>query len=146
MEIEYYNLYTHFILVTKGRNPLIAEAHRERIEKYITGIISNHNSKLYAIYANPEHVHFLVSRSPKISDQALVNAVAQATKNFIDTNGLCREKFFWQESSSAFSVSKADVNRVCQYIINQPVHHKKTTFAQEYEKFLKFYQDTIKRE
>ena len=35
MKIEYYNLYTHFILITQNRIPLISEHHRERIEKYI---------------------------------------------------------------------------------------------------------------
>jgi putative transposase len=146
MKIEYHNLYTHFILVTKERLPLIAENHRVRIEKYITGVVANHDSKLYAIYANLEHVHILVSRSPKISEQTLIVAVADATKKFIDTNQLCQWKFLWQESASAFSVSKADVDRVCRYILNQPVHHKKISFAQEYDKFLKFYQDTLQRE
>ncbi len=67
MKIEYNNLYTHFIFTTLHRLPLIAERHRERIEKYMTGIVNNNDSRLYAIYANPEHVHFLVSRSPKLS-------------------------------------------------------------------------------
>ena len=65
MKIEYNNLYTHFILTTLHRQPVISEIHRERIEKYITGIVNNNNCHLYAIYANPEHVHFLLSRSPK---------------------------------------------------------------------------------
>ena len=55
MKIEYHNLYTHFILITKNRTPSILQNNRERIEKYITGIINNNNSKLYSIYANPEH-------------------------------------------------------------------------------------------
>ena len=71
MIIEYRNLYTHFILTTLHRLPLIQEKHRERIEKYITGIVNNNDSKLYAIYANPDHVHFLASRSPKLSEPNL---------------------------------------------------------------------------
>ena len=55
MKIEYNNLYTHFVFVTKHRLPLILEKHRIRIEKYITGIVNNNSSKLYAIYANPDH-------------------------------------------------------------------------------------------
>ena len=51
MKIEYHNLYTHFILITKDRIPLITEKNRERIEKYITGVVNNNNSKLYSIYA-----------------------------------------------------------------------------------------------
>lgn len=60
MKIKYNNLYTHFIFVTQNRLPIIPEKNRERIEKYITGIVKNHSSKLYAIHANQEHVHFLV--------------------------------------------------------------------------------------
>ena len=62
MKIEYNNLYTHYVFNTLGRHFMIPEENRIRIEKYITGIVNNNSSKLYAIYANPEHVHFLVSR------------------------------------------------------------------------------------
>jgi hypothetical protein len=46
--------------------------------------------------------------------------------------------------TSAFSVSKSDVDRVCKYILSQPEHHRQYTFAEEYELFLKHYQDTLK--
>jgi REP element-mobilizing transposase RayT len=62
MEVLYNNLYTHFVFTTQDRFPCIVEIHRERIEKYITGVVNNHKCKMYAINANPEHVHFLVSR------------------------------------------------------------------------------------
>ena len=60
MKIEYNNLYSHFVLTTHKRQPVLIEEHRIRIEKYITGIVNHNKSKLYAIYANREHVHFLV--------------------------------------------------------------------------------------
>lgn len=86
MKIEYNNLYTHFILITQNRMPLITEKNRERIEKYITGIVNNNNSKLYSIYANPEHVHFLISRSPKISEEVMASIVAESSLKFIKDN------------------------------------------------------------
>ena len=46
-------------------------------------------------------------------------------------------------SASAFSVSKSDIDNVCKYILDQPNHHKKVTFAEEYEQFIKYYQDTL---
>jgi len=101
MEIQYNNLYTHFVFTTQDRIPVISETHRERIEKYVTGIVNNHKCKMYSIYANPEHMHFLVS--------------------------------------------KRDIDKVCKYIKNQPVHHKKQTFSEEYDRFLKFYQQTIRK-
>lgn len=146
MRIEYNNLYTHLILITKNRFPFFKDGIRERVEKYITGIVNNSDSKLYAIFANPEHVHFLVSRSPKISEETLIQKVAERTEKFINENKLCKHNFQWQETSSAFSVSKSDVDKVCKYILNQPVHHKKVSFEDEYQAFIKFYQKKLKWE
>ena len=143
MKIEYNNLYTHFIFTTLHRLPVIKEKHRERIEKYITGVVNNNHSRLYAIYANPEHAHLLVSRSPKLSEEKLANIIAESSQQFINQNKLCEGQFAWQESASAFSVSKSDVDRVCKYIFNQPEHHKKIGFKEEYEDFIKFYQKTL---
>ncbi len=143
MKIEYNNLYTHFILTTLHRLPVISEKIRERIEKYITGIVNNNDSHLYAIYANPEHVHFLVSRSPKLSEEALASIVAESSQNFINQNKLCATSFAWQQSASAFSLSKSAIDSVCKYILNQPEHHRKVSFADEYEIFIKFYQKTL---
>ena len=145
MKIEYNNLYTHFIFTTLNRQPLIQEVNRIRIEKYITGIVNNNNSKLYAIYANPEHVHFNISRSPKLSEEYLATIIAESSERFINDNKLCIGKFAWQDTAAAFSVSKADVDRVCKYILNQPKHHNKITFTEEYEEFMKFYQMTLKQ-
>lgn len=145
MKIEYNNLYTHFVFTTFNREPIILEKNRERIEKYITGIVNNNSCKMYAIYANHDHVHFLVSRAPKISEETLATIIATSTEKFINDNNLITlGKFRWQNSASAFSVSKAEVDKVRKYILNQPEHHKKVTFTKEYEQFLKFYQGTLK--
>lgn len=145
MRIEYNNLYTHFIFITLNRLPVISQSSRNRIEKYITGIVNNNDSKLYSIYANPEHVHFLISRSPKFSEEEIATIIAESSERFINENKLCHGKFAWQKSAAAFSVSKADINKVCKYILNQPRHHHKVTFNEEYEAFIKFYQKTIQR-
>jgi len=143
MEVQYNNLYTHFVFTTQDRFPVITEIHRERIEKYITGIVNNHHCKMYAIYANPEHVHFLVSRDSAMSEKELADLIAKASEIFINNNKLCKGKFYWQSSCSAFSVSKNDIDKVCKYILNQAVHHKKQTFVEENKQFLKFYQKTL---
>ena len=122
---------------------VIQEKNRNRIEKYITGIVNNNDSKLYSIYANPEHVHFLISRSPKLSEEYLSTIIAESSERFINENKLCVGRFVWQKTAAAFSVSKADVNKVCKYILNQPKHHHKVTFNEEYESFMRFYQKTL---
>ncbi|MBA4408902.1 MAG: transposase [Odoribacter sp.] len=145
MKIEFNNLYTHFVFTTYGRQPVIPEKSRIRIEKYITGIVNRNSSKLYAIYVNPEHVHLLISKSPELSEEELASIIAASSENFINENRLTSVPFKWQQSASAFSVSKSDVDRICKYILNQPQHHRKISFAEEYEQFLKHYQETLKK-
>ena len=145
MKVEFNNLYTHFVFTTLHREPLIPEQNRERIEKYITGIVNNTGCRLYAIYANPDHLHFFVSRDPSIDEETLATIVATSSEKFIRTNKLCDFSFHWQESCSAFSVSKADIDKVCKYIMGQPEHHKKYSCKEEHDSLIKYYQKTIDR-
>jgi REP element-mobilizing transposase RayT len=143
MLIEFKNLYTHFIFVTFRRKPIILEENRVRIEKYITGIVNNLESKLYAIYANPDHVHFLISRAPSISEQKIASIIAESSERFINENNLAIVNFHWQQSASAFSISKSKIDSVCRYILNQPEHHRKVDFEEEYKSYLNHYQISI---
>ena len=145
MKVEYNNLYTHFVFTTLNRMPLILEKNRQRLEKYITGIVKNNACHLYAIYANPEHIHFLVSRSPAIDEESLATIIATGSERFINDNKLCVGLFQWQQSCSAFSVSKREISKVCNYIENQKEHHQEQSYSEEYETFLRFYQQTINR-
>ena len=145
MKVEYNNLYTHFVFTTLNRMPVILEQHRQRIEKYITDIVNNNKCQLYAIYANPEHVHMLISRAPGLDEESLATIIANSSERFINENKLCVGMFLWQQSCSAFSVSKRDIPKVCKYILDQKEHHRKQNFEEEQETFLKFYQQTINK-
>ena len=144
MKIEYNNLYVHFVFTTYRRESVLFEDVRVRIEKYITGIVNNISCKLYAIYVNPEHTHILVSKAPDISEKRLADVIALGSEKFINENKLIRMgTFSWQTSASAFSVSKSDVDKVCKYILNQAEHHKNQPFSEEYDYFIKHYQNTL---
>jgi len=145
MKIEYNNLYIHFVLTTLYRARVFPDKNRPRIEKYITGIVAKNSSKLYAIYANPEHVHFLVSKSPGLTEEELATVVADSSEKFINENRLANGHFRWQQTASAFSVSKSDVDKVCKYILDQAEHHRRLTYTQEYDLFIRHYQDTIRK-
>lgn len=47
------------------------------------------------------------------------------------------KKFNWQDGYGVFSYSKSQLDNVIKYILNQPVHHKKKTFKEEFISILK---------
>jgi putative transposase len=45
--------------------------------------------------------------------------------------------FSWQEGYGAFSVSASNLDQVARYIQNQEVHHRKTSFEDEFRALLR---------
>jgi putative transposase len=49
---------------------------------------------------------------------------------------LCNQKFYWQEGYGAFSHCHYQLDKAVKYVMNQKVHHKTTSFKDEYIKIL----------
>lgn len=41
-------------------------------------------------------------------------------------------KFNWQDGFGAFTYSKSQIDKVVKYVLDQPEHHKKQSFKNEY--------------
>ena len=136
MANTYYQLYVQLIFSVKNRYCLINESCREEIQKYITGIIANNGCVSLAIYANPDHVHILTSIKPNILVSNLVRDIKGSTSRFINEKRFSSYHFQWQEGYGAFTYSQSQMESVRQYIFNQPEHHRKNTFKEEYIDFL----------
>jgi REP element-mobilizing transposase RayT len=137
MPNTYTQLYIHIVFAVKGRQHFIGESDRETIQKYISGIISNKNQKLYAIFCMPDHTHIFVSIHPNIAVSDLVRDIKSNSAAWIKGTCSSLKSFAWQEGFGAFSYSKSQAFNVVNYIINQPKHHMKKTFKEEYIEFLK---------
>lgn len=136
MANTYTQIYIQIVFAVKGRQNLISKENREELHKFITGIVSNRNQKLFAVFAMPDHVHILVSMSPVISISDLVRDIKAGSSKFINEKRWMNGKFNWQEGYGAFSYSKSSVDSVVKYILNQEEHHKTKTFQEEYFDFL----------
>ncbi len=95
-------------------------------------------------YMQIQSMLIFCGRSSKLTEETLASIVAESSQQFINQNKLCDKPFESEKSASAFSVSKSDIDKVCKSILNQPEHHRKVTFAEEDEEFIKFYQKTPK--
>jgi putative transposase len=145
MPNTYSQLYTQIVFAVKGRKAFIKESFREELQKYISGIIAEKKQKLYAIYCMPDHTHILVSIKPDIAISDLVRDIKANSSSFIKEKGFT-EDFSWQTGFGAFSYSKSQSLNVVDYILNQPKHHKKKMFKEEYIEFLNKFEIDFKEE
>ena len=135
MANTYHQLFIQIVFAVKGRYHVIKEPFREEVQKYMAGIIAEKKQKLYAIYCMPDHTHIFISINPDIAISDLTRDIKSNSSVFIKEKNLPK-KFAWQQGFGAFSYSKSQAKKVVNYILNQPEHHKKRTFKEEYLEFL----------
>lgn len=140
MPNTYSQIYIQIVFTVKGRQNLIEKKHQEELHKFITGIVQKRQQKLLAIYAMPDHIHLLVGLKPNIAISDLVRDIKAGSSKFINDSGWINGKFNWQEGFGAFSYAKSQIDNVINYIAKQEIHHKKTSFKEEYIDFLKTYE------
>ena len=147
MPNTYTQIYIQLVFATKGREMKIRAEFRDEIEKYITGIFTNKEQKIIAIYLNPDHIHIFFSyKNLKIGVQDLVKVVKAESTNFINSREMVQGKFYWQEGYGAFSYAKSQKEVVTKYILNQEEHHKKRNFKEEYLDLLNNFEIDFKEE
>jgi len=90
-------------------------------------------------YFNAEHTHALIDLPTNLTIEQVIQLLKGSSSHWINQKRLVRGRFAWGRGSGAFSVSHSDVNRVANYIAGQEEHHRKRSYAEEYELFVKRY-------
>lgn len=137
MANTYTQIYIHLVFAVKRREALISSTWRERLHKYITGIIQNQGHKLIAINTMPNHAHIFIGMKPDAALSDLVRDIKRDSTNFVNNEIRLHGKFCWQEGFGAFSYSQSQIDTVARYILDQEEHHRRRTFREEYETMLK---------
>jgi putative transposase len=136
MANTYTQLYIQIVFAVKGRKNLISEVYRESLQKYMTGTAQNLGHKMLAIYCMPDHCHLFIGLNPDKSISETVRDIKANSSRTIKAEFDSLYDFSWQRGFGAFSYAKSQISKVADYIHNQPEHHKKQTFKQEYIEFL----------
>ena len=129
MPHSYVSSVFHVVFSTKRRMQLIPPDHQSRLWNYLAGIARNHGMQVLAAGGTANHVHLLIVLP---AETALSDAVRTLKANSSRWLRETSPSFAWQEGYGAFSVSPSQLERVKQYIANQPAHHRTRSFEQEF--------------
>ncbi len=118
MPNTYTQLYIHCVFAVKYRQAVIQPEWKERLHKYIAGIVQNNGHKLIAINSAEDHLHLFIGLNPKQSISDIMRLVKGDSSEFINKQAFAKTKFNWQEGYGAFSNSRSQINSVIWYIQN----------------------------
>ena len=140
MPNTYTQIHIHLVFAVKFRQAQIQSDWKDRLYKYITGIIQNNGHKLLIINGMPDHIHILIGFRTTKTLADLVLYIKQMSSLWANENRLTNQKFAWQEGFGAFSYGHSQLSTIIKYIENQEEHHKKRSFIEEYKAFLKLFE------
>ena len=139
MPHSYNKIWIHAIYATKDRAPLITLDTEQVIYDHIRDQLIELGCPVKIINGMPEHVHLLFLLNPQKAVSDVLKQIKEDTTHWINEQNLTKEKFAWQKDHAAYSISESQLGKVYNYILNQKQHHKKKTFTQEYESFIKLH-------
>lgn len=132
MANTYTQINIHAIFSVRGRENIITRQFRDRLHKYIAGIINNQNNYSLAVNGYKDHVHIFFEQNPVLSLSDIMRDVKSNSSKWINKNRLVLGRFSWQEGYGAFSYSRLQRDGVIKYIMEQEKHHSVKTFKEEY--------------
>jgi REP element-mobilizing transposase RayT len=132
----YLQIHYHIVFSTKNRTKCLKESHREKLYKYIWGILKKKRCYLYRINGTEDHLHLLIHLHPSVSLSSLVKDIKLASSDYIKRESLFPEFIGWQKGYGAFTHHVLDKHRLIDYIKNQEKHHEKLTWKQEFRTLL----------
>jgi len=137
--MSYVNLNYHLITATKERKAFITAEIRERLVKYIGGIIRNLDGALIEANGPEDHLHMAVILNARHTVSDVMREIKAHSSGWVHETFPGLRVFGWQDGYAAFSVSHSQLPAVVEYIRRQLEHHHKMTFEEELAKLLKLH-------
>ncbi len=137
--MPYIRVWVHLNWSTRNKERIIDPTLREQL---LPHILENAKSKdIYVDTVNcvEDHIHVLVSLGASQSLSKVVQLIKGESSHWVNLNGLLKGKFEWQDDYFCVSVSDSAVAKVREYIRDQENHHKRKTYEEEYQEFMKEY-------
>lgn len=129
-------VHIHLIFSTKNRQPLLDDAVREALHRYMGVVLQNLGCSADLINSVEDHVHILFQLSRTVAISQAVEEVKTASSRWIKAQGERFGAFAWQAGYGVFAVSQSNVAAVRSYIAEQREHHRGASFQDEYRAFL----------
>ena len=139
LPMGYVKIWVHLVWTTKDREPSLSKEIRKILFDHIRKNARTKGIYLDFINGYLEHVHCLISLKSGQNIDKIMMLLKGESSFWINRQKIIQKKFELQDEYFAVSVSESAVNRIRDYIKNQEEHHRKRSFQEEYNEFMRKY-------
>ncbi len=137
--MSYVRIWVHTVFVTKKREPIITKGLKAKTIMHIKENAKKKDIYLDTINGVEDHMHCLISLGAEQNISKILQLIKGEVSHWINKEKLTRQKFSWADEYFAVSVSESQIEVVRKYINNQEAHHRKKSFSEECDEFIKKY-------
>jgi putative transposase len=136
---SYSRCWLHLIWETLRREPMLDKRAAAMASVNLSKYSLEKGIYMKINYFNADHTHTLIDLPTNLTIEQVIQLLKGSSSHWINQNRLVKGRFAWGRGYGAFSVSNSSVDRVAKYIANQESHHRKRSFENEYQLFVKRY-------
>ena len=138
--MSWIRIWVHLVFSTKNREPYLSDPDlRKKVFQHIKQNAELKDIWIDMINGHSEHAHCLISLGRDQSLSKVAQLIKGESSYWINQNKLTKSKFVWQDDYWAVGVSESHLDSIRKYIQEQDIHHKKKSFNDEIELFMKKY-------
>jgi len=138
--MSWVRVWIHLVFTTKNKEKLlITKSIRKKLFEHIQQNAKKKEIFLDIVNGYEDHVHCLISLSKDLTISKTVQLIKGESSHWFNVNTNAKEKLSWQDDYWAVSVSESHIIKVREYIKNQEEHHKRKTFSEDVEEFMRKY-------
>lgn len=137
--MSFVRVWIHAVWGTKDCQAFLAKEIRKAVIQHIRENARDKGIYIDRLNGSTDHLHCLFGLHADISISKTLQLIKGESSFWINKNSLIPTRFEWAAEYYAVSVSESDLDRVRAYIDRQEEHHRKRTFAEEVDEFLREY-------
>jgi putative transposase len=137
--MPFVNVMIHTVWGTKNRQAFLYKEIRPKVYDHIRSNAKSKGIFIDSINGVEDHIHLLLGLNADLSIAKTLQLIKGESSYWINKQSLIKNKFEWADEYYAVSVSESLLQKVRNYIDDQEKHHRKRTFAEECDEFLKRY-------
>ncbi|MBN1184862.1 MAG: IS200/IS605 family transposase [Bacteroidales bacterium] len=134
--MSWVRIWIHSVFSTKNREHFLIKHIRNEVFQHIQKNAKEKDIWLNTLGGYSDHIHCLVSLGRDQSISKVAQLIKGESSFWINKVKLTESKFAWQDDFWAVSVSESHTEKVRDYIKNQEIHHKTSTFTEEIDEFM----------
>ncbi len=137
--MAYVKIWVHLVFGTRNKTHYLLPDIKYELIRHILENAKSKGIFPAIINGSTDHLHCLLSLGRDQNIAAVAKLIKGESSHWMNSNSKTHNKFEWAQEYFAVSIGESQVEAVKRYIENQEEHHRKKSFMEEHEEFMRRY-------